>query len=182
MLVISWASFRQHTLSFHVSAVELPTAHLQFAPYVAYMMNLPTASTAKEKLGIVKYRILFLTENVHKKATPQHRSYSLLLETGQKAGKSVPSLSNIPQNYSEDNSLLLTQLLRFWFSARKFFPWCYFFYEVSLDQWPSFFLAGHQYRQHVLSVFWSMHRWWLSPFHCSFFFPLPDLILSLAKD
>lgn len=44
------------------------------------------------------------TENGHEKATPQHRSYSLLLKTGQKAGKSVPSLSNIPQNYSEDSS------------------------------------------------------------------------------
>lgn len=62
------------------------------------------------------------TENVHGKATPQHRSYSLLLETGQKAGESVPSLSCSPQNYHKDNSSPLTQLLQLWFFARKFFP------------------------------------------------------------
>lgn len=79
--------------------------------------------------------------NVHEKATLQNRFYSVLPETGQKAGKSAPSLSNIPQNYKEDNNSPLTQLPQFWFFARKFFPWCYFFSEVS-SGWVAQLLSG----------------------------------------
>lgn len=111
------------------------------------------------------------------KATPQHRSYSLLLKTGQKAGKSVPSLSNIPQNYSEDSSSPLTQLLQFWFFARSSSPDAISSLKSVRDQWPSFFLAGHQNRQHLpsdpLTVGGRPHS------TASFFsFPWPNTITS----
>lgn len=122
------------------------------------------------------------TENVHGKATPQHRSYSLLLETGQKAGESVPSLSCSPQNYHKDNSSPLTQLLQLWFFARKFFPWCYFFSEVSSGSVAQL-LSGRTPVQ-AASAFRLLIPALLVavPVPLLLFFPFPDLILSLAKD
>lgn len=61
--------------------------------------------------------------------------------------------------------------------CQKFFPWCYFFSEVSSGSVAQL-LSGRTPEQ-AAPAFWSPHRWWPSPFHCFFFsFPWPNTITS----
>lgn len=187
MLFISWSFSRQHTLPFHIPAVEWNIKNCLLHVYTFLHMWHPCwispLPLQHKKAGNCEIQDpLPSTENGHEKATPQHRSYSLLLKTGQKAGKSVPSLSNIPQNYSEDSSSPLTQLLQFWFFARKFFPWYYFFSEVSSGSVAQL-LSGRTPEQAAPAFCLLIPSPLVAvPVPLLLFFPFPDLLLLLAED
>lgn len=112
-------------------------------------------------------------------AWKDHPTAQIIFATGEKRVKKQAKtslvLSNIPQNYNKDSSSPLTQLLQFWFFPGSSSPNAISSLKSAWDRWPSFFLAGHQNRQHLPSLFWSQHRWWPPPFHCSFFFFFPSL-------